>query len=165
MNWYDPVVLAKMVLVVAVQTVRGIKAGAGLVMFEAAGVVVAAAAATASAHSFAAQIHAPESSMMLVLFIVFSVVAFFVARWLFALTALSFQWLDPVLSLFLGLVMAWAIAHMFFRIMIGSEGGPAADEIAGSPVAREVFQFRTWNALMRLLFKARTGQETDVDLG
>jgi hypothetical protein len=32
-------------------------------------------------------------------------------------------------------------------------------------VAREVFSFRTWNALMRLLFKAKFGPDLDPDIG
>jgi hypothetical protein len=66
-----------------------------------------------------------------------------------------------------GLVLAWTIAHMVLRVVILSQGGngEVAAQMANSPVAREVFEFRTWNALMRLFFKARTGQEIDPDLG
>ena len=96
---------------------------------------------------------------MFALFVAFVIVAFFVGRWLFALTGLSLQSLDGVFSFFCGLVMAWAVAHMFLRIMMTSEPGVAAEMIAGSPVAREVFWFRTWNVLMRLLFNAQVGAD------
>jgi hypothetical protein len=166
MNWYDWVTLVIMAAVTIIQTVRGIRAGGvGLPFFEAAGVVVAAAAATSLAHGLAGAIRSQESTVMLVLFIVFSVLAFFVARWLFALTALSFQSLDGILSLLCGLLAAWAVAHMFLRIMIGSEGGESAEAIANSPVAREVFQFRTWNELIRVLFKVKAGPDFDPTEG
>jgi len=164
MYWYDWLTLAIMVTVIVVQTVRGSKASGGLMMFEAAGGVVAAAAATAFAPGLAGAIHTNEYTVLFALFVGFLVLAFLLAHWLFAMTGLSFQSLDGILSLFFGLVMAWAVAHMFLRIMIGSAEGEAAQAIATSPVAREVFQFRTWNALMRLLFKAK-GSDIDPDLG
>jgi len=160
MSWYDWMTLLIMATVTIVQTVRGIRAGGvGLPLFEAVGGVLAAAAATMLSNGVAGAIHSQESTVMFVLFIVFLALAFLVAHWLFAMTALSFQSLDGILSLFCGLVMAWAVAHMFLRIMIGSAEGDAAEAIANSPVAREVFQFRTLNELMRLLFKAKAGPD------
>ena len=47
----------------------------------------------------------------------------------------------------------------------GGGNGEIAAQMANSPVAREVYQFRTWNALMRLLFKARLGPEFNPDEG
>lgn len=160
MNWYDVLTLAIMAVVTTVQTIRGVRAGGmGLPLFEAAGVVVAVAATTALSHDLAGAIHAEESTVMFALFVAFVLVAFFVGRWLFALTGLSLQSLDGIFSFFCGLVMAWAVAHMFLRIMMTSEPGVAAEMIAGSSVAREVFWFRTWNALMRLLFNAQVGAD------
>ena len=73
MSWYDWVTLILIGAVTVIQTVRGIRAGGfGLTMFEAAGVVVAAAAATYFAHGLAGQLHARESVTMLALFIAFS---------------------------------------------------------------------------------------------
>ncbi len=164
MNWYDWVTLAIMATVVVVQAIRGSKTAAGLIMFEAAGGVIAAAAATALAPGLAGATHVSEYTVLFVLFIVFLVLAFLLAHMLFAMTGLSFQSLDGVLSLFFGLVLAWAVAHMFLRIMIGSVEGDGAQAIADSPVAREVFQFRTWNALLRLLFKAKAS-DVNPDLG
>jgi hypothetical protein len=166
MSWYDYITLVIMAVVTIVQTVRGIRAGSmGLPLFEAAGVVVAAAAATALAHTFAGPIQARDTTVMLVLFIVFTVLAFFVARWLYALTALSLHPFDGILSVLCGLVMAWAVAHMFLRIMVGSAEGESADIIANSPIAREVYQFQSWNALMRLLFKTKAAPDFDPTEG
>jgi hypothetical protein len=66
-----------------------------------------------------------------------------------------------------GLVMAWTIAHMVMRIIVVSQGGGGelATNMATSPVAREVFSFRTWNALMKLLFKAKLGPDFNPDVG
>ena len=157
--------MAIVATVTIVQTMRGIRAGGmGLPLFEAAGVVVAAAAATAFSHGLAGAIHAEESTVTFVLFIAFSFVAFVVARWLFTLTGLSLQSLDGIFSFLCGLALAWAVAHMFLRIMMASEPGASAEMIASSPVAREVFWFRTWNALMRLLFNAKFGPDFDADV-
>jgi hypothetical protein len=159
MSWYDWVTLVLIGAVTVIQTVRGIRAGGvGLPLFEAAGVVLAAAAATYFAHGLAGPLHARESVTMLALFIAFSFLAFIVARWLFALTALSFQSLDGVLSVLCGFVMAWAVAHMFLRIMMGTGGPETAQGIAGSPIASEVLQFRSWNSLMRMLFKVKSSE-------
>jgi len=168
MQWYDWMTLAIVVGGAIVQTVRGVKAGGmGLPLFEAAGVVVAAVAATSFSRVLAGLIHVRESTVMLALFLAFTVLAFIVARWLFTLTGLSLQSLDGFFSLLFGLVLAWAVAHMFLRIMMVSQGdrGELATNMATSPVAREVFQFRTWNALMRLLFKAKLGPDFDPDVG
>jgi uncharacterized membrane protein required for colicin V production len=163
MNWYDYMTLAIIIVVTVVQSIRGVRAGGfGLPLFESAGVVVAAVLATAIGRELARQIHVNEGTVMFALFVVLSIAAFVVARYLFALTALTFQSLDGVLSVFCGVVMGWAVAHMFLRIMMGSEPGQFADTIASSPVAREIFQFRTWNALMRVFFKAQSGQEVDL---
>jgi uncharacterized membrane protein (DUF485 family) len=157
--------LAIMALVTVIQTVRGMRAGGmGLPFFEAAGVVVAAVAATSLSRGLAGSIHVRESTVMLALFIVFSVLAFFVAHWLAALASLSFQSLDGVLSLLCGLAMAWTVGHMFLRIMIGSADSDSVEAIANSPVAREVLRFRTWHALLRLLFKAKAGPDIDPGL-
>lgn len=168
MHWYDWMTLAIVVGGTIIQTVRGSKAGGmGLPLFEAGGVIVAAVGATAFTHGLAGAIHVSESVVLLVLFLVFSVLAFIVARWLFTLTALSFESLDGLLSFMFGLVLAWTVAHMVLRIVVMSQGGNGelATQMVNSPVAREVYQFRTWNALMRLLFKARLAPNFNPDEG
>jgi hypothetical protein len=165
-NWSDWVTLVIMAAVTIIQTVRGVRAGGvGLPLFEAVGAVIAAVGATVLSPVFARAIHFDGSTVMFVMFVIFLAAAFVVARWLFVLTALSFQSLDGILSVICGLVMAWAVAHMFLRIMIGSAEGESANVIANSPVAREVYQLRTWKALMALLFKAKAGPDIDPDLG
>jgi len=164
MYWHDWVTLAIMATGIVVQTVRGSKTSGGLMMLEAAGGVIAAAAATASAPGLAGAIHTSEYTVLFVLFVVFLVLAFLIAHWLYAMTGLSFQSLDGILSLFFGLVMAVTVAHMFLRIMIGSAEGESAQVIANSPVAREVFQFQSWNSLLQLLFKTKAS-DVNPDLG
>jgi hypothetical protein len=168
MHWYDWMTLAILVVVTIIQTVRGSRAGGmGLPLFEAFGVVVAAVGATAFTHRLAVMIHVSESVVLLVLFLVFSFVAFVVARWLFTLTALSFESLDGLFSFLFGLVLAWTVAHMVLRVVIMSQGGNGelATQMANAPVAREVYQFRTWNALMGLLFKAKLAPDFNPDEG
>jgi hypothetical protein len=168
MHWYDWMALAIVVAMTIIQTVRGSKAGGmGLPLFEAAGLVVAAVAATAVSRSLAGLLHISEGVVMLVIFLGLSVLAFVVGRWLFTVTGLSFQSLDGFFSFVFGLVAAWAIAHMFLRVVLVSRGvgGELATELTKSPVAREILTFRTWNALMRLLFKAKLGPDFDPDVG
>ena len=168
MHWYDWMTLAIVVVVAVLQTIRGTKAGGmGLPLFEAAGVVVAAVASTAFTPALAGMIHVREIIVMLVLFAVLVVLAFIIGRWLFTLTSLSFESMDGLFSFIFGIVMGWAIAHMVLRIVMVSQGsnGELATGMATSPVAREVFSFRTWNALMRLLFKAKLGPDFDPDVG
>ena len=168
MHWYDWMTLAIVVGGTIIQTVRGSKAGGmGLPLFEALGVVAAAVGATAFTHGLAGMIHVSESVVLLVLFLVFSLVAFMIARWLFTLTALSFESFDGLISFTFGLVLAWTVAHMVLRIVIMSQGdnGEVATQMVNAPVAREVYQFRTWNALMGLLFKAKLGPDFNPDEG
>lgn len=168
MHWYDWMTLVIVVGGAIVQTVRGSKAGGmGLPLFEAGGVVVAAVGATAFTHGLADLIHVSESVVLLALFLALSVLALIVARWLFTLTALSFESLDGLFSFLFGLVLAWTVAHMVLRILIMSQGGNGeiAAQMANSPVAREVYQFRIWNALIQMLFKARLAPEFDPDQG
>jgi hypothetical protein len=168
MHWYDWMTLAIVVGGTIIQTVRGSKAGGmGLPLFEAGGVIVAAVGSTAFTHGLAVMIHVSESVVLLVLFLVFSVVGFIVARWLFTLTGMSFQSLDGLFSFLFGFVLAWTVAHMVLRIVIMSQGGngEVAAQMVNSPVAREVYQFRTWNALVRLLFKAKLAPDFNPDEG
>jgi len=168
MHWFDWMTLVIVVGGTIIQTVRGSKAGGmGLPMFEAAGVVVAAVASTALYRGLAGIIHVSEGVVLLVLFLGLSVLAFIIGRWLFTVTGLSFQSLDGFFSLMFGLALAWVVAHMVLRIVYVSQGGNGelAAQMASSPVAREVYQFRTWNALMRLLFKAKLGPDFDPDVG
>ena len=168
MHWYDWMTLVIVVGGTIIQTVRGSKAGGmGLPLFEAGGVIVAAVGSTAFTHGLAVMIHVSESVVLLVLFLVFSVVGFIVARWLFTLTGMSFQSLDGLFSFLFGFVLAWTVAHMVLRIVIMSQGGngEVAAQMVNSPVAREVYQFRTWNALVRLLFKAKLAPDFNPDEG
>jgi hypothetical protein len=139
----------------------------GLPLFEAAGLVVAAVGATAFYGTLAGMLHVNRATVLLALFIVFGVLAFVLGRWLFTVTGLSFQSLDGFLSFVFGLVAAWTIAHMFIRAMMEAQGpgGEVATLLPNSFVAREVFQFRTWNAIMRLLFKAKLGPDFNPDVG
>lgn len=168
MHWYDWMTLAIVVVGTIVQTVRGSKSGGmGLPMFEGLGLVVAAVATAMLSGPLAEAVRMQKSVVMIVMFLVLGVLAFICGRWLFSLTGLSFQSLDGFFNVVFGLVGAWAIAHMVLRIVIESQGhnGEVMSQMANSPVAREVFTFRTWNALMRLLFRAKLGPDLDPDIG
>lgn len=92
------------------------------------------------------------------LFVAFAGITLVLADWLFALTGWSPRSWDGAYSLLFGLVLGWVIAHVFLGIVVAAQGANGvATEMAHAPVAREVYQFRTWNALMRLLTTARHG--------
>ncbi|MBM3313101.1 hypothetical protein FJY70_00750 [candidate division WOR-3 bacterium] len=168
MQWYDWTALVMVVVGTIIQTIRGSKAGGmGLPFFEAAGVAAAATAATSFYPRLAETTRLKGSLVLPVLFLLLAVLGFVVARWLFAITRLSFQSLDGFFSFMFGLVLTWAVAHMFLRVVMVWQGatGELATKIDELPVAREIYQFRTWNALLKLLFKAKLGPELDPDIG
>jgi hypothetical protein len=138
--------------------VRGSKAGFGLPLFEAAAAVVAVLAAAALSRGLAGAIHANQGVILPVLFVVFAAIALVVADWLFALTRWSFKSHGGAYSILFGIVLGWVIAYVFLGIVVTAQGANGvATEMAHSPVAREVYQFRTWNALLRLFTPARHG--------
>ena len=149
MHWYDWTALLIIAASTVIQIVRGSRAGFGLPLLEAAGAVVAAVAATAFSRGLAEVIRVHQGVTLLVLFVVFTGIAFIFARWLFALTGWSFQSYDGAYSIPFGLVMGWAMAHVFLGMVVASQGANGvATQMAHAPVAREVYQFRTWNALI-----------------
>jgi uncharacterized membrane protein required for colicin V production len=168
MHWFDWLVLAVVVVVAIVQTVRGTKAGGmGLPMFEAAGLVVAAVAAGKFAGPLAEATHLSKAMVLTVTFVLLAALAFVAGRWLFGLTGWSFQSMDGFFSFVFGVVAGWTFGYMILRIIIESQGynGEVATLMVNSPVAREIFSFRTWNALLRLLFKAKLGPDFNPDVG
>lgn len=168
MQWFDWMTLAIVLGVAVVQTIRGSKVdGMGLPLFDAAGLVIAAVAATKLSGGVAQALHLEKTLVMLVLFVLLGVGAFVAGRWLFTVTEWSFGTMDGFFSFVFGVVAGWTIAHMVLRIIIESQGvtGPVGSAIGSAIVAREVFEFRGWNWLMQLFFKARLGPEFDPDVG
>ncbi|MGB9742234.1 MAG: hypothetical protein ACP5JB_04470 [candidate division WOR-3 bacterium] len=167
MFWFDWLALGIVLGVAIIQTVRTAKAGGmGLTLFEAAGLIVAGAGANALAGTLAQTVGIQPQVMLIVLFLIFAVLAFIIARWLFGLTGWSFESLDGLFGFFWGIAAGWVIAHMVLRIIIMSQGehGAVAEALINAPIAREVYSFRTWNALMQLLFKAKLGPDFNPDV-
>ena len=155
-HWYDWTALLIIAAGTIIQIARGRKAGFGLPLFEAAGAVVAAVAAKAVSRSLAEAIRVHQGVLLIVLFLVFAGIALIVADWLFALTGWSPRSRDGVYSILFGLVLGWVVAHVFLGMVVAAQGANGvATEMAYAPVAREVYQFRTWNAVMRLFTPAR----------
>ncbi len=169
MFWFDWMALAIVLVVAITQTVRGAKAGGmGLPLFEAAGLVIAAVAATNLSGSISNALHMQKATVIIILFLVLGVGAFILGRWLFTVTQLTFESLDGLFSFLFGLVAGWTISHMVLRVVIESQGGSTAPILAlmnNAYVAREVYQFRGWNWLMQLLFRARLSPEFNPDVG
>lgn len=167
MFWYDWMALGVVLGVAIIQTVRTSKAGGmGLTLFEFGGLVVAAVGAVNLSGSLAELIGVQRLVMMVILFVVFAVIGFIVARWLFGLTGWSFESLDGFFGFVWGFGAGVVIAHMILRLIIESQGpnGAVAENLVNAPIAREVFYFKTWNALMNLLFKAKLGPDFNPDV-
>jgi hypothetical protein len=160
LQWYDWMALLMIAASTIIQVVHGSKDGFGLPLFEAAGAVVAAVAATALSRWLTGVIHVHLCVVLPVLFLVFAGIALIVARWLFTLTGWSVRSYDGACSIPFGLVLGWAMAHVFLGIVVAAQGANGvATQISHAPVAREVYQFRTWNALTRLLTTAKDGPD------
>jgi hypothetical protein len=159
MHWYDWLALLVLAVVTVTQVVRGSKAGFGLTLLEAAAAAVVAVLATWLGTGLANLIRLNTGLVLLVVFLILAFPALVAARWLFALTGWSFRSHDGAYSIIFGLALGWVVAHMLLRVIVGVQGprGDLAKHITAMPVAREVFQFRTWNALTSLLFTARHG--------
>ncbi len=167
MFWYDWMCLGIVLGMAIIQTIRTSNAGGmGLTLFELAGLIVAAVGATNLSPGLAQVIGVQPLVVMVVLFVVLAIMAFVLARWLFGLTGWSFESLDGFFGFVWGFGAGWVIAHMVMRVLITSQGpeGVIATNIANAPIAREVFNFKTWNALMNLLFKARLGPDFNPDV-
>lgn len=169
MQWFDWMTLVIVVGITILQIVRGTKAGGmGLPLFEAAGLVVAAVVATKLTPAVAMALHMNKAVVMLIIFVILGIGAFILGRWLYNVTQWNFQALDGFLSFVFGLVAAWTIAHMVLRIIMEFQGGPTAamgSAMSTAPIAREVYQFRGWNWIMRLLFRVKLGPDVDPDIG
>ena len=163
MQWFDWMTLAIIVVVAIVEAVRGSKSGGfGLPLFDAAGVILAAVAATNLSSPVAQALSMQKSLVMLIMFALFTVGAFIVGYWLFGLTGWSFQSLDGLLGFLFGAATGWAVAHMVLRLLLESQGytGPVGSAMPNAIIAREIFEFRGWNWVMNLLFKAKFGQRS-----
>lgn len=168
MYWFDWAALAVVLFVAITQTVRGIKAGGmGLPLFEAAGLVVAAVAATNLAGGISQSLRIAKPVVLVAVFVFLAIWAFILGRWLFTLTSLSFESLDGFFSFIFGVVAGWTLAHMLLRVILEFQGpsGPVAGVLPNALIAREIYLFRGWNWLMQLLFRARLAPEFDPDVG
>ncbi len=169
MYWFDWMALAIVVVVTVVQTIRAMKAGGmGQALFDGAGLVIAAVATNTFTKPLALATGLENWIVMLVLFVLLGAGAIILGRYLFNLTQWSFQSLDGLFSAIGGIVAGWTIAHMVLRIVIASQGGMGGEVgalIGNAIIAREVFYFKTWNALLNLLFKAKLGPEFNPDVG
>jgi len=169
MYWFDWMTLGIVVVVTLVETLRSMKAGGmGQAIFDGAGLVVAAVAATTFAKPLSLLVGIEKWIVMLVIFGVLGIGAFILGRYLFNLTQWSFQSMDGVFSAIGGLVGAWAIGHMVLRIIIEKQGGMTGAVgalLQNAVVAREVYFFNGWNWLVHLLFRARLGPDFNPDVG
>lgn len=167
MWWFDWMCLGIVLGMAVIQTLRTLKAGGmGLTLFEFGGLIVAAVGAVQLSGGLAEVLKIQAGVATLVLFIFFAVFAFIIGRWLFGLTGWSFESLDGFFGFIWGLGAGWVIAHIVLRLLIEFQGqnGMVGTNIVNAPIAREVYYFRTWNALVGLLFRAKLGPEFNPDV-
>lgn len=167
MWWFDWMALGVVLGGAIIQTLRTSKAGGmGLTLFEFGGLVIAAVGAVNLSSSLAQVLGIQRIVMLVILFLAFAVIGFAVARWFFGLTGWSFESLDGFFGFIWGIGAGVVIAHMVLRVIVESQGpnGAVATNIVNAPIAREVFYFKTWNALLNLLFKAKLGPDFNPDV-
>lgn len=167
MWWFDWMALVVVLGGAIIQTLRTSKAGGmGLTLFEFGGLVIAAVGAVNLSSSLAQVLGIQRIVMLVILFLAFAVLGFAVARWFFGLTGWSFESLDALFGFIWGIGAGVVIAHMVLRVIVESQGpnGAVATNIVNAPIAREVFYFKTWNALLNLLFKAKLGPDFNPDV-
>jgi hypothetical protein len=153
MKWFDWMSLAIVLGTALIQKIRTSKAGGmGLAFFEMGGLIVSAIAANALAMPLAQAIGIRHLVMLIVLFVLFVILTFVFSRWLFNLTEWSFHSLDDFFGFLWGLGAGLVIAHMVLRVIIESQGsnGMVLPDLADAPIAREIYYFKTWNALRSL---------------
>lgn len=176
--WFDWLCLVIVLAGAIVQAIRAGKVGGmGLPLFEACGVICAGVGATKLYEPLGLALGFGNNKwvMLIVLFVVFSVLAFLLARWLFSILSWSFESMDALFGFFLGIALGWVVANVVLRVIIEIQGGASGavgvivlgpeEARAQAPIANEIMNFRTWNAIMRLLFKAKLGPEFNPDVG
>jgi len=150
------------------QAVRAVKAGGmGLPLFEGLGLIVAAVGSINLSGPVASTLHMQKSTVLIVIFLILGIGAFIAGRWLFTITSWSFESFDGLLGFLFGVAGGWAVANVVLRVIMESQGvsGPVATMMGNSLIAREIYEFRAWNWLVRLLFRARLSPEFDPDVG
>ena len=168
MLWFDWMTLAIVLGVAIFQTVRGKRSeGFGQPLFDALCLVVAALAAMFTSGPIAEMTGMKHWVVMLIIFVVLGIGAFIAGRFLFSVAEWSSESMDGILSFVFGLVCGWVIAHMVLRMIILSQGeiGPVSEAMPNTIIAREVYQFRLWNALMKVLFNGELGPQIDPNMG
>ncbi|MBM3314538.1 CvpA family protein [candidate division WOR-3 bacterium] len=178
MMWYDWMCLGIVLAAAITQSIRGTKAGGmGLPLFEALGIIVAGFAATKLYAPLGRALGLGDNKWiaLIAIFVVLCVVAFLVARWLFTILSWSFESMNAMFSFLWGVAAGWVIANVALRVVIEIQGGATgavgaivlgSEEVRRqAPIANEIMNFRTWHAIMRLLFKAKLGPDFNPDVG
>jgi uncharacterized membrane protein required for colicin V production len=168
MQWFDWMTLGIVFVVAVLETIRAKSSGGfGQALFDALGLVVAALGSTWLAGPVANLIGVERWIVTLVVFGVLGIGALILGRVMFGMAEWSSDSFDGGLSFFFGVVCGWIVANMVLRIIVQQQGGlgEVIEMMPNAPVAREVFQFRLWNILMKQLFNVNLGPDIDIDVG
>lgn len=168
MLWFDWMTAGIVLAVAIIETIRARNSGGfGQALFDALGLVVAALGSTWLAEPVANVLGAAKWAVMLVAFVLLAIGALVAARTVFSAFEWSSDSFDGGLSFLFGIACGWIVANMVLRIIVTQQGdlGQVAVMMQNAPVAREVFQFRTWNSLMNRFFKLNLGPKINVDIG
>ncbi|MEO0100140.1 MAG: hypothetical protein ABIK99_05495 [candidate division WOR-3 bacterium] len=162
MNGADLLGILVILFFAILQAFRG-RNGFGKPFLEMLGVIITAAISVSWYPGLARAVGLPESSTLLILFLVIGFIFFIGANVLANFADISSESWDSLLSFFLGIGLGWAVCHILFRFLLliygrNSNFGYAVED---SWVAKEVLEFRSFKALVSLLYRARLGPELE----
>jgi hypothetical protein len=162
MNQADLLGISLLLFFAILQSYRG-KDGFGKTFLEMIGIIIASAIAVAWYPGLARAVGLSESSTLLILFFLVGFLFFLAADLLATIADISFESWDSLLSFFFGLGLGWAFCHILFRFLLLIYGKNSSFGLAveNSWVAKEILDFRTFKALVSLLYRAKLGPEIE----
>ncbi len=160
MNSVDILGIGVILFFAILQTIRG-RNGMGKPLFEMIGVIIAAFASVSWYEGLAKISGISPALAIAILFILLGFLSIFFANLLFSITDWSFESLDMFFSFFFGIALGWAVSHILFNLLILSYGkaSPFAYAVEESRVAKEILEFKTFKAIIALLYRAKLGPE------
>lgn len=144
MNWIDFLTIGIVVVVAVIFALRG-REFVSAALFD-AGAIVLAAWTGHKAHPGAAELlNISPLLAYIIIFVVVGAVMIFVSAKLHQLTQWDFHPFNALVSFFLGIIAAWAIAYVVLEAMLvgTTPGSDTRYKISESPVAAEILTFRT----------------------
>ncbi|MEO0102556.1 MAG: hypothetical protein ABIK81_02510 [candidate division WOR-3 bacterium] len=162
MNGADILGIIVILFFAVLQAFRG-KNGFGKPLLEMLGIIITSVVAVSWYPGLARAVGLSESSTLLILFLVVGFIFFLGANLLAGIIDLSFESWDSLFSFFFGIGLGWAVCHILFRFLLLVYGKTSAFGYAveDSWVAKEILEFRSFKAIVSLLYRAKLGPELE----